>query len=59
MNYDSKDIALRVLIVAAGVIAAIVLTMQELGHTLPAVALGGAIGAFLASRIEQAASEDP
>jgi hypothetical protein len=58
MSHDLKDIALRVLIVIAGILAAVLLTMKGFGQALPAVAIGGALGAALASRMQQAASED-
>lgn len=52
MNLDLRDFALRALILLAGGIAAIVLSMRGYGTALPAVALGGALGAFFASRVQ-------
>ena len=46
------DFTLRVLILLAGGIAAIVLSMKGYGTALPAVAVGGALGAFFASRVQ-------
>ena len=39
------DLALRVLIVVAGVLAAVVLALKGQGATLPALAAGGILGA--------------
>ena len=52
MNHDRKDLALRVLICVAGVLSATLLAMKGHGAALPAVALGGALGAFFAARVE-------
>jgi hypothetical protein len=57
MNYDHKDFALRTLIVIAGLLAAVLLAMKGYGQALPAVAVGGALGAFFASRMQQPAGE--
>lgn len=46
------DFTLRVLILLAGGVAAIVLSMKGYGTALPAVAVGGALGAFFASRVQ-------
>ena len=46
------DFTLRALILFAGGIAAIVLSMKGYGTALPAVAVGGAVGAFFASRVQ-------
>jgi hypothetical protein len=54
MNLDSKDLALRALIVVAGGLSAVLLAMKGYGPALPAVAVGGALGAFLASRVQPA-----
>jgi hypothetical protein len=56
MNYDLRDFALRTLIVIAGLLAAVLLAMKGYGQALPAVAVGGALGAFFASRVQQPAS---
>lgn len=52
MTHDFRDYALRVLILVAGGLAALLLTLKGHGEALPAVALGGAIGAFFASRTQ-------
>jgi hypothetical protein len=58
MRYDLKDFALRALIVLAGGLSAVVLTMKGFGQALPAVAIGGALGAFVMSRMQHPASEE-
>ena len=52
MKYDLVDLSLRVLFLTAGGVAALVLTLQGHGAALPAIALGGAIGAFFAHQSE-------
>ena len=52
MRYDYQDFALRALIVVAGGIAALLLTMKGHGQALPAVAVGGALGAFFAASVQ-------
>jgi hypothetical protein len=52
MKYDLQDYALRVLILVAGGLAALLLTLKGHGQALPAVAVGGALGAFFASRVQ-------
>ena len=47
MKFDLVDVALRVLILVAGSIAAILLALQGEGQALPALAAGGTLGAFL------------
>jgi hypothetical protein len=44
---DPRDLALRALIVVAGVIAAAVLTLKGQGAALPALAAGGILGACM------------
>ena len=51
MRYDYRDFALRALFLTAGGIAALLLAMKGYGAALPAVAFGGAIGAFFATRM--------
>ena len=51
MKYDYRDYALRVLFLAAGGVAAVVLALKGHGEALPGVALGGALGAFFAARV--------
>ena len=53
MRYDSQDFALRVLFLAAGGIAALLLAFKGYGEALPAVAAGGALGAFFAGRAQR------
>ncbi len=52
MELDRKDLALRTLILVAGGLSALLLAMQGHGIALPAVALGGALGAFVAARVQ-------
>ena len=58
MRYDLQDFALRALILLAGGLAAALLTLKGYGMALPAVAIGGAVGAFFASRLQQTAPEE-
>lgn len=58
MKYDHKDFALRALIVVAGGLSAMLLAMKGYGQAIPAVAVGGALGAFFASRVQEPARED-
>ena len=60
MKLDLTDIAIRLLFVLAGVIAAVILAMKGYGVALPALAIGGTIGAYAASRLQSAVgSEEP
>jgi hypothetical protein len=52
MRYDYRDFALRALFLTAGGVAALLLAMKGYGAALPAVALGGALGAFFAARVK-------
>ena len=52
MRYDLQDFILRALILLAGVLAATLLTLNGYGQALPAVALGGALGAVMAGGIQ-------
>jgi hypothetical protein len=54
MNLDLRDYALRGLILLAGGLSALLLTMQGHGLALPAVAIGGALGALCASKLQSA-----
>ncbi|MFP5246386.1 MAG: hypothetical protein ACLGH0_06795 [Thermoanaerobaculia bacterium] len=56
MKHDLQDLALRVLFLTAGGIAALLLALKGYGAALPAVAIGGALGAFFAARVQP--SED-
>jgi len=44
------DFALRALIVLAGGLAAVVLALKGQGQALPALAVGGTLGAFMMAR---------
>jgi hypothetical protein len=52
MKHDLLDYALRALILIAGGLAALVLTLKGHGEALPAVAVGGGLGAFFVSRTQ-------
>jgi hypothetical protein len=52
MRYDYRDFALRALFLTAGGVAALLLALEGYGLALPAVAIGGAIGAFFAAQVE-------
>jgi len=52
MRYDRLDIALRTLILIAGGVAALLLAREGYGQALPAVAVGGALGAFFVARVQ-------
>lgn len=58
MRYDLQDFALRGLFVLAGLVAATLLALEGYGEALPAVAVGGAAGAFFASRAQHTTSEE-
>jgi hypothetical protein len=47
MRFDLQDVAIRVLILVAGTLAAVLLTLKGHGAALPALAAGGTLGAFL------------
>lgn len=57
MKHDLQDFALRALILVAGGIAALLLAMKGYGQALPAVAVGGALGAFFAARVQPTTEE--
>jgi hypothetical protein len=57
MRYDYRDFALRALFLTAGGLAALLLAMKGHGEALPAVAFGGALGAFFATRIKTTSEE--
>ena len=52
MRYDLIDVTLRTLILLAGGVAALLLAREGYGQALPAVAVGGALGAFFAARAQ-------
>ncbi len=56
MKLELIDVALRTLILLAGGVAALLLAREGYGPAIPAVAVGGALGAFFASRAQP--SED-
>ena len=56
MRFELIDVALRTLILLAGGVAALLLAREGYGPAIPAVAVGGALGAFFASRAQP--SED-
>jgi hypothetical protein len=49
-KFDVQDLALRVLFVVAGGIAALLLALKGQAQALPALAVGGTLGALLARR---------
>lgn len=49
-RFDLQDLALRALIVAAGLVAALLLARNGHGQALPALALGGTLGACLVAK---------
>ena len=57
MRHDLQDFALRALILVAGGLAAALLALKGYGQAIPAVALGGALGAFFAARVQPAPEE--
>ena len=46
-HFDLQDFALRFLIVVAGGVAAALLALKGQAQSLPALAVGGTLGAFL------------
>ena len=52
-EHDLQDYALRALIVVAGGIAAVLLAMKGQGQALPALAIGGTLGAFFMHRFSE------
>ena len=58
MRNDLLDVTLRTLILVAGGVAALLLAREGYGPALPAVAVGGALGAVFASRVQPTQSED-
>ena len=53
MTHDLRDFALRALILVAGGLSALLLALKGHGEALPAVAIGGALGALFATRVQQ------
>ncbi|HEX6159977.1 MAG TPA: hypothetical protein VF111_07410 [Thermoanaerobaculia bacterium] len=58
MKLDLQDLSIRALFLLAGGIAAVILTMQGHGEALPAVAVGGGLGAWFAARVQGPANEE-
>ena len=48
MKLDVQDLTLKALILVAGTLAAVLLAIKGHGQALPALALGGTLGAFVA-----------
>ena len=57
MRPETQDFVLRALILIAGGLAATLLTLKGYGQALPAVAVGGALGAFFAAHVQPASEE--
>ena len=57
MRHDLQDLTLRALILVAGGLAAALLALKGYGPAIPAVAVGGALGAFFAARVQPAPEE--
>ena len=57
MKHDLRDFTLRALILVAGGLSALLLALKGHGEALPAVAIGGALGAFFATRVQQTSQE--
>lgn len=57
MRYDLQDFILRALILLAGGLAATLLALKGYGQALPAVAVGGALGAIFAGRVQPRTEE--
>jgi hypothetical protein len=49
-KFDVRDLALRALIVVAGSVAAILFALKGHAQALPALAVGGTLGAFFMRR---------
>jgi hypothetical protein len=49
-KFDLRDLALRSLILVAGGISAVLFIMKGQGQALPALALGGTLGACMMAR---------
>jgi len=50
MRFDLQDVALRTLILVAGGLAAVLLALRGQGQALPALAVGGTLGACVMAR---------
>ena len=49
-NFDLRDFVLRTLIVLAGGVAAVIFVLKGQGAALPALAIGGTLGACVMAR---------
>ncbi len=47
MSFDFRDYALRALFLVAGSVAAVLLALKGQAQALPALAVGGTLGAFV------------
>jgi hypothetical protein len=56
MRFDFQDMALRTLILIAGALAAALLALKGQGQALPALAVGGTLGAFVMARFGPSSS---
>ena len=52
MNLDLRDYTLRGLILLAGALSALLLALHGYGEAVPGIAIGGAIGALCASKLQ-------
>jgi hypothetical protein len=50
MKQDFRDYALRSLFVVAGIVSAVLLTLEGQGHAVPALAVGATLGALMMGR---------
>ena len=50
---DLQDLALRTLIIIAGVLSAVLMVMKGQAHALPALAIGAMLGVFAIPSREQ------
>lgn len=51
-GFSWQDMVLRALIIVSGVVAAALFVLRGEGEALPALAVGGMLGAFLVTRFE-------
>lgn len=51
-NLDPQDLALRVLLVVAGMIAAVLFALKGQAQVLPALALGATLGTFFMGSVD-------
>jgi hypothetical protein len=57
MKPDRQDLLLRTLILVAGGVAAALLALKGYGEALPAVAVGGALGAVFVAGLQPSPEE--